>query len=87
MPRFGPRKKNTFACWAEDEHGLVIAMLLQHTVEFVVKSFCEDEVVGVSATLDAIDKFGQPAGSEVFSKLCANSLVILEMHSGLYSLP
>ena len=77
----------TFACWAENEHGLVIAVLLQHTVEFVVESFGENEVVSVSAALDAIDKFGQPAGSEVFSKLCANSLVILEMHSGLHSLP
>ena len=83
----GPRTKDTFACWAEDEHGLVIAMLLQHTIKFVVESFGENEVVSVSAALDAIDEFGQPAGSEVFSKLCANLLVILEMHSGIYSLP
>ena len=62
----------TFACWAEDKHRLVIAMLLQHAVEFVVESFGENEVISVSAALDAIDKFGQPAGSEVFSKLCAN---------------
>ena len=87
MPRFGPRKKNTFACWAKDEHGLVVAVLPQHTVEFIVESFCEDEVVGVSATLDAIDKFGQPTGPKVFSKLCANSSAILTIQASRHSPP